>query len=355
MKVVSYNGPCDLRVEDRPDPDLASGEARIQVEGCGVCGTDVRIYKGEHSAYDHAAGRVPGHEIVGRIVELSPTAEIEEVSVGDRVFVAPNIGCGACMYCASGNENLCQRTEGIGITRDGAFADFLVIPSAAVARGNLIPLDSSIDPATGTLIEPLACVLRGQKKVNVGLGDTVFVAGGGPVGLLHVALAKASGASFVVCSEPSPERRVAARTAGAAHVIDPIADDAATVVADLTGGAGIDVVITAAPVHAIQTSAIELAARNGRVLFFGGLPKSRPTVEIDSNIIHYRELIVAGTTASTNENCRDAAALVNNGVLTLDWMVSDLVRLDDVATAIDKVQDASALKVVLTPNGKATA
>jgi L-iditol 2-dehydrogenase len=349
MRVVSYQGPKNFRLDQRPDADLASGEARLQVEACGVCGTDVRIYKGEHSAYEHAAGRVPGHEIVGRIVEISADAQIDEVGTGDRVFVAPNIGCGSCVQCASGNENLCRRTEGIGITRDGAFADHLIVPSRAVERGNLIPLDSAIDPATGTLIEPLACVLRGQQKVRLGLGDSVYVAGGGPIGLLHIALAKASGASVIICSEPSEPRRQAAIRAGADHAIDPMAGDPAELVADLTGGAGIDVVITAAPIHAIQTSAIELAGTGGRVLFFGGLPKSRPTVEIDTNIIHYRELLVVGTTASTNQNCRDATALINAGVLSLDWMVSDIVALDDFTDAIDKVQDAAALKVVLAP------
>lgn len=356
MRVVSYRGPKNFQLDHRSDLDLASGEARLKVEACGVCGTDVRIYKGEHSAYEHAIGRVPGHEIVGRIVEISADAQIDEVGIGDRVFVAPNIGCGSCVHCASGNENLCRRTEGIGITRDGAFADYLIVPSRAVERGNLIPLDPAIEPATGTLIEPLACVLRGQQKVGLGLGDTVFVAGGGPIGLLHVALAKASGASVIICSEPSEQRRQAATRAGADHVIDPMAGDPTEMVADLTDGTGVDVVITAAPIHAIQTSAIELAASGGRVLFFGGLPKSRPTVEIDTNIIHYRELLVAGTTASTNQNCRDATSLINDGVLSLDWMVSDIVALEDFAGAIDKVQDATALKVVLAPSsdGKTT-
>ena len=106
MRVVAYSGPKSFQLEERADVDLQSGEARLEVEACGVCGTDVRIYKGEHSAYDHAAGRVPGHEIVGRIVELSADAQIDEVGVGDRVFVAPNIGCGACPLCAWQRESL---------------------------------------------------------------------------------------------------------------------------------------------------------------------------------------------------------------------------------------------------------
>lgn len=352
MKAVAFAGPKRFDVVDRPDADLAPGEARIAVESCGVCGTDVRIFKGEHRAYENGGiGRIPGHEIVGRLVELGTGREFEGVDaqVGDRVFVAPNIGCGACEHCATGNENLCARTQGIGITRDGAFAEQLVVPAAAVERGNLIPLNDGVDPDGATLIEPLACVLRGQQKIGVGLGDSVVVAGGGPIGLLHIALAKAAGAARIICSEPSASRREAAVRAGAHHTIDPIEGDLPALVADVTSGRGADVVITAAPVHAIQTLAIELAGANGRVLLFGGLPKSRPTVEIDSNVIHYRELIVAGTTASTTANCREAAELVDSGILDLDWMVSDRVLLDDHPTAIAKVQDASALKVVLTP------
>ena len=152
MKVVSYQGPRTLRLDERVDPELAPGEVRLRVEACGVCGTDVRIYKGEHSAYEHARGRVPGHEIVGRVVEIASGDLVEQVALGDRVFVAPNLGCGACAQCASGNENLCRRTEGIGITRDGAFADHLVVPSRAVERGNLIHLHAAVESAAATVI-----------------------------------------------------------------------------------------------------------------------------------------------------------------------------------------------------------
>jgi L-iditol 2-dehydrogenase len=164
-----------------------------------------------------------------------------------------------------------------------------------------------------------------------------------------VALAKSSGASMIVCSEPSQQRRDAALTAGATHVVDPLDVDMKEYVEDLTIGDGIDVVITAAPFAQLQTTAVELAAVGGRILFFGGLPKSRPTIEINSNTIHYREISIWGTTASTNANCREAAALINRGVLDLNWIVTDVVPLEDYAEAIDKVQDASSLKVVLDP------
>lgn len=352
MRAVVYEGPRALHLVDLPHSDLAPGEVRIQVEGCGVCGTDVRIFKGEHSAYNGAAGRVPGHEIVGRIAESSPQAKLDGLEIGDRVFVAPNVGCGACDLCAGGNENLCGQTQGIGITRDGGFAEQVIVPAQAVERGNLIALESSIDPMSATLIEPLACVLRGQQKVDLRVGNTVLVTGAGPVGLLHIALAKASGASLIVCSEPSHRRRDAAIRAGATHTVDPLNSDLDEYVADLTHGAGFDVVITAAPAAQLQTQAVQLAAVGGRVLFFAGLPKSHPIVEINSNTVHYREISIWGTTASTNTNCRDAAALINRGVLKLDWLITDIVPLADFVSAINKVQDTTAIKVVLDPGAR---
>ncbi|MCC2321484.1 zinc-binding dehydrogenase [Cellulomonas xiejunii] len=348
MRAVAYRGPHDLVVEERAEAPLAAGEVRVAVESVGVCGTDVRIVKGEHSAYAGVVGRVPGHEVVGRVAEIAPATDAG-CAVGDLVFVAPNLGCGECAFCATGDENLCPATDGIGITLDGGFADSLVVPARAVAAGNLIRLEEGSSPDAAVLIEPLACVLRGQDKVGVREGDTVLVAGGGPVGLLHVALAVSRGARLVICSEPSPERRAAARRAGAAVVVDPTAEDLHAAVAHALGGRGPDVVVTAAPVHALQRQALEIAAVGGRVLLFGGLPKSRPTVEMDTNLIHYKELVVAGTTASNLTDCRRAAELVSGGAVDLDWMVSHVCALEDAARAVAQVQDASALKVILKP------
>jgi L-iditol 2-dehydrogenase len=346
MRALRYRGPHDLRLEDMAAAPLGPGDVRVAVESVGVCGTDVRIAKGEHGAYAHADGRVPGHEIVGRVVEAGPGAA---APVGDGlVFVAPNLGCGTCPACLAGNENLCAWTEGLGITLDGAFAESLVVPARAVERGNLIQLPS-VSPDAAVLIEPLACVLRGQGKVDVHEGDVVLVCGGGPVGLLHVALAKARGASFVVCSEPSAVRRQAALRLGANVLVDPRNEDLAAVVGGATGGRGADVVITAAPVHALQTQVLELAAVSGRVLYFGGLPKSRPTVELDTNLVHYKELLVAGSSASSLADCRAAAALVAEGHVELEALVSHRYGLEDAAAALASAQDPTALKVVMNP------
>lgn len=346
MRALRYHGPLDLRVEEVTPRPLGVGDVRVLVESAGVCGTDVRIVKGHHAAVASGSGRIPGHEIVGRVVEAGAQAAVS--SGGGLVFVAPNIGCGVCTQCRIGDENLCPSTKALGITLDGAFAESLVVPARAVERGNLIPLpEMSADAAV--LIEPLACVLRGQQKVRVGAPDTVLVCGGGPIGLLHVALAHATDAAVIICSEPSPARREAARLAGAQIVVDPMTQDLVSEVASATQGRGADVVITAAPVPALQSVALELAATAGRVLFFAGLPKDGSKVDLDTNLIHYKELVVVGTTASTLQNCRDAARLVADGVVELERMVSHRFGLGDAAAAIAATQDPTALKVVMKP------
>ena len=349
MRAVVYRGPRDLVVADVDVRLLDRGDVRVAVDSAGVCGTDVRIFKGEHSGFANGTGRVPGHEVVGRVSEVGPGVSPPGLAVGDVVFVAPNIGCGVCAQCRRGNDNLCPTTEAIGISLDGGFAERVLVPARAVERGNLIPL-GSVSSEAGVLIEPLACVLRGQDKVDVHEGDTVFVAGAGPVGLLHVALARTRGAALVICSEPSAVRREAALRAGAAVVVDPTTADPHESVAAATGGLGADVVITAAPVHALQSAALHLAATGGRVLFFGGLPKSRPTVELDTNLIHYKELSVFGSTASTLDDCRRAAEIVGRGGIELDWMVSDRYALEDFAEAVGRAQDPAALKVIVKPS-----
>lgn len=350
MRAAVYRGPGDLPTLDVATREPATGDVLVDVRGAGMCGTDVRIFKGEHRAA--VPGRVPGHEIVGTI---AGGAVPEGLSVGDAVFVAPNLGCGACRWCERGHENLCETPAALGITLDGGFAEQVCVPARAVAGGNLIPLSARGDQSLAPLVlaEPLACVLRGHDRIGgIAPDETVLVMGAGPVGLLHIALAQASGASAVLCSQPSRVRREAAIRAGATAVIDPTSEDLAERVAALTDGRGVDVVITAAPVHTLQSQALELAAMRGRVLLFGGLPKSDPTVRMDTNLIHYKELLVTGTTASSVDDCARAVRLIEDGAVDVSWMISHTFDLDDAAQALQTAQASSALKVVLTPRRK---
>lgn len=338
MRSLRYRGPERIELESIETPVPAPGEVLLKVLACGVCGTDVRIWKGAHRAYANASGRIPGHEIVGEVVESRASIG---PAVGDVVFVAPNIGCGDCRACRSGNENLCPKTEGIGITRDGGFAEFLLVPSHLVARGNLLSLPAGVRPSVATLIEPLACVVRGQRKVAVAAGDSVAIAGAGPIGLLHVAAARRLGAARVAVAEPSAERRQAALRAGADEVYESL-----TALAEAE--APPSVIITAAPVKALQVQALDVAAANGRVLYFAGLPKDDSVIGFDTNILHYKELLVVGTTASTVEDCVAAAELLFSDS-SIDWMITDELGLDGFDRAVELMREGTTIKTVLIP------
>jgi L-iditol 2-dehydrogenase len=344
MNGLVYRGPGDLRVEPRRDPEPRDGEVLLRVEACGICGTDLRIAAGKHRAYQDGTARVPGHEIVGAAITG------DGVAAGARFFVAPNIGCGRCRQCREGRLNLCANAEAFGITRDGAFAEYLLVGADAVAQGNLLPIPDGADAAALSLVEPLACVLRGQRPCAIGPEDVVLIVGAGPIGLMHLAVAKVAEPRLVIVSEPSEERREQARARGADVVVDPVAEDLAAVVAEHSeGGRGADAIIIAAPVAAAQAQALELAAPGGRINFFGGLPRGASTVELDTNVIHYKELLVTGTTANTTEDCREALALVVDGRVDTAALVSARYGLDEAGAAFEAAASGQALKVVVQP------
>ena len=344
MRALVYRGPGDLRVEERPGLEPGPGEALLRVGACGICGTDLRIESGGHRAYPEGTVRVPGHEIAGILEEVGPGVDLPARATA---FIAPNVGCGRCRACRAGRVNLCRTPEALGITRDGGFAETVLLTSDVVAQGNVLVTGGEADMAALALVEPLACALRGSKACSIGEGDLVVISGAGPVGLMHLLVARLRSPSAVVVSEPSAARRAEASRFGADAAVDP--RDLAETVAELSEGIGADVVITAAPAPAAQRQALELAAPGGRVNFFGGLPRDASRVELDTNLIHYRELVVTGTTANTNEDCREALELVTTGRVDTGALVGARRPLGQAEEAFEAARSGDVMKVVIEP------
>jgi L-iditol 2-dehydrogenase len=347
MLAAVYHGPHDLRIEEVPTPVAGAGELLLHIEEASICGTDLRVYHGQHRLFPPGTVRIPGHEVVGIIAEIGPG--VSGYTAGPRVFVAPNMGCGHCRQCVSGANNLCPDYQAIGLTMDGGFAQYMRVPAKALLQGNVMPVRADLDPAVAALIEPLACVLRGQRALGIRAGDFVLVLGAGPIGVMHVKLARLSGARRVLVSEPNPLRLELAQRAGADRVINPAGEDLAAAVAAETGGQGADAIIVATAAHAAQELAPHLAAIGGRINFFGGLPKDRPTITFDANLVHYRELIVTGTTACSTDDCRRSAEIVNSGRIDLSDLISGRFPLARAAEAFAAAEDGRSLKVVLEP------
>ena len=347
MQAVVYHGPKDIRIEEVPRPKIGVGEILVKVLDASICGTDLRIYHGNHRKFPPGTIRIPGHEVVGTIAELG--AQVSGYQPGQRVFVAPNMGCGHCQECVRGNNNLCAEYDAVGVTIDGGFAEFMRVPANSVQQGNVIPVSELIDPAVSALLEPFACVLRGQNALHIQPGETVLVMGAGPIGIMHIKLARSIGAGRVIVSEPSPERAAQAGQMGASRVVIPTQESLEKVISEESGGRGADVVIVAAPVHAAQESAIDLAAIGGRINLFGGLPKDKPLINLDSNQVHYKELVITGTTACSTADCWQAARIVNSGLIDLSGLVSQRFPLKEAEAGFTAAEDRKSLKIVLEP------
>lgn len=347
MLAAVYHGPNDIRVESVPVPEIGPDDVLLRVLRANICGTDLRIFHGGHRMYPPGARRIPGHEVVGEVAAVGE--RVRGYAPGQRLFVAPNMGRGDSRETISGNNNLDPQFEAIGITMDGAFAEYLRVPAAAVRGGNLMPVAADGNPAVAALIEPLACVWRGQNKVNVGAGDVALVMGAGPIGVLHVMLARLRGATRVIVSEPAAGRREQALRLGADCAVDPLNEDLAAIVRAESDGRGADVVITAAPVKALQEQAVELTAVGGRINFFGGLPKDDAYIRLDSNAVHYKELIVTGTTACSTYDCLRAAEIVNSGRLDLAPLITAEFPLVEAVAAFAAAADGTNLRVTLVP------
>jgi L-iditol 2-dehydrogenase len=346
MKVLAYRGPGSLQLEERPQPHAGEGEVVLRVDACSICGTDLRIATGQHRAYSGASGRVPGHEIAGTVVEAG---EGTTVAVGTRVFVAPNYGCGHCRACRRNLVNLCDSSRALGITEDGAFAEHLLVNREAIAQGNLIAVPATADPGAVALAEPLACAWRGSQACQIGEGDVVLVFGAGPIGLLHVRLAKLAGAAAVVVCEPNPERRQRSLDWGATSAHGAGQDELRAALEAAGGRGGADAVIVAAPVPEAQRQALELSATSGHVNFFAGLPRGGPGVQLDTNLLHYKELVVTGTTASTNSACQAALELIIDGRVDVASLIDKRLGLGSAPEAFELAGSGRALKVVVQP------
>jgi L-iditol 2-dehydrogenase len=348
MRAAVFLGPNEMELREVPRPEPGPGEVLVKVAACAVCGTDLRIHGGGKTR-GVVPPRVLGHEIAGEIAALGAgAAHHTPLEVGRRVTTAPGIPCLACRFCNTGHENLCRRRATLGYRYDGGFAEYLVLPAAGVRMGLLFPVADSLSDAEAALAEPLACVVNGQRKSQVQLGDVVLVIGAGPIGLMHLQLARLAGARKVLVSEPAAGRRALARELGATRTIDPTVEDLAEIVKQETDGDGADVVVAAIGVTSIVNQLLAATRPGGRVNLFAGYAGTGEAT-IEANLIHYGELIVTGTSGSTREDFRKALHLLTNGQVNVRPLVTHRFPLEQIDAAFETTRSSAGLRVVVEP------
>ena len=346
MRGFTFQGPGKAELTELPDPKPGPGEILLRVDANTVCGTDLRIMRGEKSK-GVRVGVVLGHEASGTITELGDG--VEGYQVGQLCGVSPIFACGVCRYCQGGLQNLCDQAQVVGYDVNGGLGEWMVIPAAGVRAGRLVPAPDGLPAEQLSLAEPLACCLNGLDQYRVEVGDVVVVLGAGPIGLFHLQLAVIGGARTVIVSDPSESRRKVAAELGAHVTVDPTSEDLAAVVADATGGLGANVAVVCIGRPQLVNDGLNLVGKRGRVSVFAGLA-DKGWAEIEANLIHYKEISLIGAANSGREDYVRAVELIASGRIDAARMVTHRFPLDKAVEAIESVAGGEGIKVAVLPH-----
>ena len=291
-----------------------------------------------------------GHEVAGEVVEVGAEA-LGGFKVGDRVQSIAAVPCGECHECRKGWMEVCQNQTSVGYQYDGGFAEYMIVPEQVLKVDglNLIPDGVGYDEASAA--EPFACAINAQEQLGIEEGDFTVVFGAGPIGCMHIRIARGvHKVGPVVLVDINDERlQMSADAVQPEYVINSAREDVVAKVLELTGGRGADVVITATPANITQEQAISMAARNGRISFFGGLPKNDPFIRCDSNLVHYRQLHLHGANGSAPDHNKRALQYIATGQVPVKDLITRHIPLDDVLEAFGIVARGEAIKVTVEP------
>ena len=329
MKAAVYRGIGQIAAEEMEKPVIKSNEYLVKVLYSGLCGTDIKTYKQGHRFFN--PGDVLGHEFCGQIVEAG--ADMDANLIGKKVAVAPYNGCGKCVMCRKGFQELCCGPYEDRPGTAGAFTEYLTVDDRLAKTGMLV-LEDDVDPKKMSLAEPFACILNSVGKSQVKEGQTALIVGAGPMGLLHIEGLKLMGASKILVSEFNETRGEIAAKMGA-QVINPgKTPDVKAEIAKALEGDTLDHIFVCVGIPAVVEDAMNLADKGTTINIFGGL-KSGCTITIDPNIIHYSEVKLVGTFGFSDDNYMTSAKMLASGQVDMSQMITHVFPLAEADKAFE--------------------
>jgi L-iditol 2-dehydrogenase len=343
MLAAVFLRPGQMEVMEVDTPDIGPDEVLVKVGANTICGTDVRIFRGEKTK-GIPLPTILGHEMAGYVHKVGQ--HVRGYEVGAAVAMAPVIACHHCFYCQNGMENVCPNQKIVGYDVKGGLSEYVRIPADAVAAGNLFVAQKDVPSEYLALAEPLACCINGHHRSRIHLNSTVLIMGSGPIGLFHLQLSLLAGARAVIVSDPSAPRRAVASSFGAHITVDPTAEDLSSVVSEVTGGLGVDSVIICIGVPGLVNDALNMARQGGRVNIFAGMA-AKGWADIESNLIHYKELEITGSANSRRADYQTALQLIESGRIKVEAMVTDRFPLRSAHAALDKAASGEGIKIAV--------
>lgn len=343
MKVAMYYANDDIRVQEMPVPKAGPGQLVVRVIASGICGSDVMQW--------YRKGKTPlvlGHEIAGEIVEAGQG--VTRYGVGQRISASHHVPCNTCHYCLNGHHTVCDTLRSTKFY-PGGFSEYLLLPEINVDRGVYV-LPESMAYEEATFIEPLACVYRGQRIAGVYSGSSVLVIGSGISGILHIALARALGASLIVATDLSEYRIRAAGRAGADLALKA-ADDVAALFKEANKGRGADIVILTTGAASAVQQAFDTVDRGGTILFFAPAREGQ-NIELPVNSLFWRnEITLTSSYAANYEEHMAALEMISSSKVEVGWMITHELPLRQTQEGFGLVaMSGESLKVIIKPHMK---
>jgi len=334
MKYVIFPEAGKLKIAEKPIPVVEDDGILVKVKACGLCGTDMLIYKGK---FPVTFPYSPGHEYSGVVVDIGK--KVKRIKAGDRVVIDPNCDCGYCYYCRRGFPHLCRNLKLPGVKSNGGFAEYCLVPEKIVYG-----LPDSISFEEATLVEPLSCCLHAVEQANIKNADTVAVIGGGTMGLISLMLCLNAGTGKVVLSEPVEHRRNLARMLGATEVCNPAKDDFVSMVKDINGY-GADVVIENVGLPETIEDAFNAVGKKGRIVL-SGMAAQDIKVPVSPFEIAKNEIEIKGTFLNPFTFSR-AVAIIEARQIETKPLITHELPLNKITKAIEIYERAEAIKIVI--------
>ncbi len=338
MLSAMLSRPGTIEVQDVILPEPSEGELLIQVKAALTCGTDLKAF-----VRGHALIPMPGpfgHEFSGIIVDKGKG--VTKFRIGDSVMAVHSAPCLSCGYCRKGLFNLCEKIMATKVL--GAFSEYVLLPRHVVAQ-NVFRKPEGLSYKEAAFLEPLACVVHGMENLCMKEGDTVFIIGAGPIGLLHLLLARSKGARVMITGLEK-ERLKTAKKLGAERICDPA--NAADAARDFSGGLGVDYVFECTGQPAIWEVSVDYVRRGGTVVLFGGC-RADTTVTFNAERLHYDEITLKGTFHFTPDDVRKAQILLRDRKINVQPLISGTVRLKEIQQAFMKLVSGEGIKYAIVP------
>lgn len=336
MKAIVFPGPETISVAQVDDPHCGPEDVIVQVAASGICGTDIHIYRNE---YMSDFPLIPGHEFGGVVTEVGSLVKTG-LKVGDRVAVDPNLYCGYCDFCRREQSNHCRNLQVVGVTRAGAFAEYVAAPARACYR-----VPDSLDDGQMAFIEPLSCVVYGMKRLNLPPAEAVLIFGVGPIGLLLLQSLRHRGAGSIVVVDKQPDRLELALHMGATVALEAGPDLAGHLKELQPNGFGLVVDATGAP-RVIESAFAYLRPR-GQMLMFGVAPMGA-TIQIAPYDVFRNDWTILGSFALCY-TFHEAIAWLETGVVDVRPLISHTLPLAEFSTGFHQFVRGETMKVQIDP------